>query len=155
MTTPTNQRWLSRMVAVLLSVVASAQQAAPQSPQPIYQRQAIARVLIGGSPRNRDGSYNMSGVSTICGEIPKEASLTGEAVFVVEFPGEGSGPITTMTFGSNQLVAGVTKATVFRLSVGVVNPQGADRLSTCSTPIPSSQRTPASRRSPPSRVWPP
>lgn len=58
----------------------------------------------------------------MCGEVPKESSLTGEAAFIVEFPGEGT--ITTISFGSNQLVANLTKADEFRLSVGVINAKG-------------------------------
>lgn len=117
-------RWLSWVVAVLVLANGQARLAGRQEPQPIYGRQTLAKALIAGSPRNRDGSYNMSGTSAICGEIPKYASLTGQAVFVVELSGEQSGTITNITFGSNQLAAGVTKATVFRLSVGVVTAQG-------------------------------
>jgi hypothetical protein len=35
-----------------------------------------------------------------------------------------TGSITSVAFGSNQLVAGTTKATAFRLSVGVVTAKG-------------------------------
>ena len=58
----------------------------------------------------------------LCGEVAKESSLTGEAAFIIEYPGEGN--ITTIAFGSNQLVANVTKANKFRLSVGVINAKG-------------------------------
>jgi hypothetical protein len=99
---------------------------ASQTTPSIYQRTTSATVIISGSPRTRDGAYEMTGVSSICGEIPKEASLTGQAVFVVEFPSEtpANGRITSIAFGSNQLVAGVATATAFRLSVGVVNAAG-------------------------------
>ena len=91
----------------------------------INQRNTIAKARIGGSPNNRDGGYESTGVSGVCGEIPKEASLTGTAVFVVEFPSDApKGPITAIAFGSTELVSGVTKATVFRLSIGVVTAKG-------------------------------
>ena len=44
-------------------------------------------------------------MSGVCGEIPKEASLTGQATFVIEFPSDpASGTITAIAFGSHQLV---------------------------------------------------
>jgi hypothetical protein len=92
----------------------------------INQRKTTAQALIAGSRNLYDGSYAQTGTSGVCGEIPKEASLTGEAVFVVEFPsdGTGNGPIVAIAFGSNQLVGGVTKASVFRLMIGVVTAKG-------------------------------
>jgi len=109
------------MTPVLLIALVSASLAAPQSPS-IYRRPTAAKITIGGTPRDRAGDYNETGVSAMCGEVAKEASLTGEASFIVEFP--GAGKITTIAFGSNQLVANVTKASKFRLSVGVINAKG-------------------------------
>lgn len=92
----------------------------------INQRKTTARVTITGSPKLRDGSYELTGTSGVCGEIPKEASLTGQAAFVVEFPNDGSpnDPINAISFGSGQLVGGVTKASVFRLQVNVRTANG-------------------------------
>jgi hypothetical protein len=114
----------SRLIVVLALSIASAE--APAAGQsPINQRSTSARATIGGSPRDRDGSFQATGVSGVCGEIPKEASLTGQAVFVIEFPSDpAAGTITAIAFGSNQLVLGVTKATVFRLMVGVLTAKG-------------------------------
>jgi hypothetical protein len=113
----------SRVILLLALVVAPAQPFAGQSA--INQRSTSARATIGGSPRDRDGSFQAAGVSGVCGEIPKEASLTGQATFVIEFPSDpASGTITAIAFGSHQLVAGVTKATAFRLMVGVVTAKG-------------------------------
>jgi hypothetical protein len=97
----------------------------PQTPS-INQRPTVARVRIAGSPKLRDGSYALTGTSGVCGEIPKEASLTGQATFVVEFPNDGSpnDPINAISFGSSQLVGGVTKASVFRLQVNVRTANG-------------------------------
>jgi hypothetical protein len=112
--------------AVLVVAIGNWSPVASQAPPSIYQRNTAATVVISGSPRTRDGAYEMTGVSLICGEIPKESSLTGQAAFIVEFPDQApaNGVITSITFGSNQLVAGVTTATAFNLSVGVVNAAG-------------------------------
>lgn len=92
----------------------------------IYQRETVAQALIAGSHGRYDGSYALTAKSSICGEIPKEASLTGTAVFVVEFPFDGTGnePINSISFGSKELVGGVTKSTVFRMNVNVLTAKG-------------------------------
>ena len=48
------------------------------------------------------------------------------AVFVVEFPYDGTGnePINSISFGSKELVGGVTKSTVFRMNVNVLTAKG-------------------------------
>lgn len=123
---------LARMLPILLAAsvaVPHAHAAAPaawSAAQPsINQRPTVAKALISGSPKLRDGSFSATGVSGVCGEIPKEASLTGVATFVIEFPSDPpSGTLTSIAFGSNQLVGGVTKATIFRLDVGVVTANG-------------------------------
>ena len=108
------------MTTALLVAMVLASSAAPQSPS-IYRRPTAAKITIGGTSPDRRGEYVATRVAT-CGEVSKDASLTGEAAFIVEFPGEGN--ITTISFGSNQLVANVTKANKFRLSVGVINAKG-------------------------------
>jgi hypothetical protein len=97
----------------------------PQS-RPIHDRPTVAKVRIAGSPKLRDGSFELTGTSGVCGEIPKETSLTGQAVFVVEFPNDGrpNDPITSISFGSHQLVGGATKTSVFRLNVTVRTSNG-------------------------------
>jgi hypothetical protein len=109
------------MTTALLLALALAVPAPPQASS-IYQRPTTVRIMIGGAARDRAGDYSSTGVASLCGEIPKESSLTGEASFVIEYPGEGK--VTTIAFGSNQLVGTVTKANKFRLSLGVVNAQG-------------------------------
>ena len=96
-----------------------------QSPS-IYKRDTAAQAQISGSHKRYDGSFALTAKSSICGEIPKEASLTGTAVFVVEFVYDGTAdaPITSISFGSKELVGGVTTSTVFRLNVNVVTAQG-------------------------------
>ncbi len=106
-----------KIAMVLLVLIASAQQAS------IYCRGIDASAVISGSPRLRDGTFQLSGKAAICGEIPKEASLTGEATFVIELAGDTQGSMTTITFGS-KLAGRDATATSFRLSVGVTTAQG-------------------------------
>jgi hypothetical protein len=97
-----------------------------QSPS-IDQRDTVAQVVITGSRTPRyDGKFVLTAKSSTCGEIAKEASITGTAVFVVEFPADGTGnePIRSISFGSKELVGGVTKSTAFRLNVNVRTAQG-------------------------------
>src|SRR5262245_5541019 len=70
-----------KIAIVLLIAIAAPPAGAPQS---IYQRPIEAGAVISGSPKLRDGSYQLTGTAAMCGEIPKEASLTGEATFVIE-----------------------------------------------------------------------
>jgi hypothetical protein len=90
----------------------------------IHQRPISASATITGSPKLRDGQFTLAGKAAICGVIPKEASLTGEAAFVIEVAGDTAGSMTSITFGSKQLVGAVTTATQFNLSVGMVTSNG-------------------------------
>ena len=94
-----------------------------QEPPSIYQRPIEATAIITGSPKLRDGTFQMNGVAALCGEIPRERSLTGEAAFVIEIADPPKGTMTTIAFGSGQLVGKRTSASSFRLSVGVSSPQ--------------------------------
>jgi hypothetical protein len=97
----------------------------PAQTPSINGRSTTARAVIAGSPKLRDGNFSASGVSGVCGVVPKEMSFTGEASFVIEFPNDApTGSITSIAFGSKELVGGVTRSTVFRLSVGVVTANG-------------------------------
>lgn len=115
-------RQLISLVAIALalpSLAAAIASSAAQSPS-INDRRTTATATISGSPKRRDGSFTASGVSGVCGVVPKEQSLTGEAVFVIEFPNDApTGTITSIAFGSKALVGGVTRSTAFRLDVGV------------------------------------
>ncbi len=116
---------LAVCVVLLASLeLTSGASASPQAS--INQRKTTARVTISGSPKLRDGSFTLAGTSGVCGEIPKEASLTGQAAFVIEFPYDGKpgDSINSISFGSHQLVGGVTTATMFRLNVTVMTANG-------------------------------
>jgi hypothetical protein len=124
MTHPSRSCLAARVVLLLaLALPASAQSVLAQS---INDRKTSARAVIAGSRGRYDGSFAANATSSICGEIPKESSLTGVATFVVEFPSEGNAnaPIQSIAFGSSQLVGGVTTASVFRLDVAVLTAQG-------------------------------
>ena len=116
-----------RTTAVLLSVVMWHSVAA-QSPPSIHRRPTTVRAQITGSPHLRDGAYLTSGTSSICGVIPKLSSLTGEALFSVEFPNDvpsqTPGSVTSLSFASKELASGATSTSRFKLNVSVVDAQG-------------------------------
>jgi hypothetical protein len=60
-------------------------------------------------------------VANICGEIPKESSMTGTATFVVEYPTEdpANAQIQSITFGSSELVDSVRSTSSFRFNIAV------------------------------------
>ena len=109
------------LLAISLMVVSSSVDA-----QGINQRKTTAQATIAGSHNLYDGSFAATGISSICGEIPKFQSLTGTAVYVIEFPYDPlpNATIQSIAFGSSKLVGGVTKTTVFRLSIAVVTANG-------------------------------
>lgn len=118
------QTWVTRAGLVIPLALGGAGHSS--QPQSINQRKTVAEALIAGSRGRYDGSFALTGTSGVCGEIPKDASLTGTATFVIEFPsdGDGKGPINAIAFGSNELVGGVTKSSVFRLMITVVTAKG-------------------------------
>jgi hypothetical protein len=92
---------------------------------PINDRIAVATAVIKGSRGRYDGSFSLNGKAGICGEMP--AAIVGEPRFVVEFSSATrptNGSISSVAFGSSQLVGKVTSASVFRLNVTVVTSNG-------------------------------
>src|SRR6478672_5938177 len=116
------QRWLG-----VLLMVAVSQSLQTVNAQSINQRPAVIKAIIAGSHKIYDGSFTGSGKSNMCGLIPKESSMTGTDVFVIEYPYDdpGDSPIQSLSFGSKQLVGKVKKAPVFRLNVAVRLPNGS------------------------------
>lgn len=93
--------------------------------QSIYQRPVTAQAIIDGSHGRYDGTFSRSAPAMICGETPKDLSFSGRATFDVQFPDSTAlGPITSIVFGSNQLVGGVTKTSSFRLAITVMTAKG-------------------------------
>lgn len=119
-------RLRSRHVGLAVALAISAAGAARAQAPSINQRPATAQASIAGSRGRYDGAFALTATASVCGEIPKEASITGTATFVVEFPSDGTGaePINAIAFGSRELVGGVTMSTSFRLSVTVVTAKG-------------------------------
>lgn len=120
----------NRLIQICLTVVLTVAVAPAWQPvhaQSIYQRHTVARAIIAGSHKLYDGTFNGSGASSICGMIPKEASMTGTDVFIIEYPYDlpGDSPIQSISFGSKQLVGKVKKATMFTLNVAVRLPNGS------------------------------
>jgi hypothetical protein len=94
--------------------------------QSINQRKTTVNATIVGSRNLYDGTFVATGTSSICGEIPKESSMTGTAVFVIEYPSDdpGNAPVQSIAFGSTQLVGAARTASLFRLSIAVRTPDG-------------------------------
>jgi hypothetical protein len=98
----------------------------PAAAQSINQRPATGTAIIAGSRGRYDGTFTGSGTASVCGEIPREASLTGVATFVVEYPYDdpGAAPLQSIAFGSKQLVGKDTVSTAFTLNVHVRTADG-------------------------------
>jgi hypothetical protein len=90
----------------------------------IYQRPIGATATVTGSPKLRDGLFQLTGTAAMCGVIPKEASMTGEATFVIETSDGITGTMTTLTFGSKQLAETPAGAGRFTLTVGMETANG-------------------------------
>jgi hypothetical protein len=99
--------------------------AAPAGQNLVNQRPTDVTLIMGNS-RRYTGTYHASQVSQVCGELGPEQSITGERVFVVEFPYDGTPEITAVSFGSSKLVSGVTTTDQFRLNVSVKAQQGGE-----------------------------
>jgi hypothetical protein len=111
---------------ILTAIVIGLAGAAPLARQQnISNRPTDANALIAGSKGLYDGTFKSPGTSSVCGEIPKMASLTGEDTFVIEFSGgEKPGEVTSITFGSKDLVRGATTSSLFSLNITVVTSNG-------------------------------
>ena len=90
----------------------------------IYQRPISASATITGSPKLRDGQFQLAGKAAMCGVIPKESSMTGEATFVIETSDGTKGSMTSIAFGSKQVADAPASAARFRLSIGMVTANG-------------------------------
>lgn len=114
---------LAAHVSLALSLAVSSNVVHAQS---INNRKTSARATIAGSRNLYDGTFVATGVSSICGETPKEMSFNGTATFMIEYPSDAKATdqIQSISFGSNKLVEGVTKASLFTLNVGVLAKNG-------------------------------
>ena len=114
-----------RVILLTLLALAFCTQAAHS--QGIYQRKTTVKATISGSHNLYDGNFNGSGVSGICGEIPRMSSLTGVDTFVIEYPNDDpkNNGIQSVSFGSKQLVGKATTARLFTLNVSVRLPNGS------------------------------
>ena len=117
---------MTRIAASLLAVSVFMGGLLHASQPDIYQRPTSITATISGSPKLRNGSFTGQGTSGICGEVPKMRSLTGEDTFSVEFSGAESSPgsVTSVSFGSKQIVRGVLSGSQFVVNVSVVTADG-------------------------------
>ena len=89
---------------------------------PYNERLAEASVIITESHRY-EGSFGLTTIARVCGELPGELNFSGLPSFVVQFyPEDGQGPIRDITFGSTELVGGVTTTSNFFLTTVVYAP---------------------------------
>ena len=95
---------------VTVAVVAPLHRAGAQS---INQRKTTVNATITGSHNLYDGNFAATGTSSVCGEIPKESSMTGTASFVIEYPYDdpGNAAVQSVAFGSAELVGAATTTT--------------------------------------------
>jgi len=94
--------------------------------QSINKRPASARATITNSTVYA-GSFSATGVANVCGVIPKMMSLTGVDNFVIEYPYDEvpAATITSVSFGSKQLVGKTVTSSKFLLNVSVKMPDGS------------------------------
>lgn len=124
MTTHRSARALA--VAATIVVVAALVPIDRIEAQSINQRKTTVAATIAGSRNLYDGQFSATGTSSVCGEVPKESSMTGTASFVIEYPSDDpvNAPVQSLSFGSTQLVGARLKATEFRLRLGVRTANG-------------------------------
>jgi hypothetical protein len=109
---------LVALTASLISSLVSAQVAQ----LPFNERQATVRIVMSTS-RNYNGTYNLTEVARVCGEVPAERNFAGVSAFGVQlYPESGAGEVMDVTFDSKELVGGVTSSSRFFLSVIVQSP---------------------------------
>lgn len=111
----------------LLLLLALAASSLPMQAQSINGRKASPRATIAGSRDLYDGNFVATGVASACGVIPREASMTGTATFVIEYPSDvvATDQIQSVSFGSNELVDTVKTSSSFRFRIGVRLPNGS------------------------------
>ena len=109
-----------------IGVLASAPVLAIQ--QNIYQRPTVANATIIGSKNLFDGTYVTKGNARLCGELPPLDPLPSSG-FVIEFEGQSPtnvAAVLDISFGSKELVGGVTKTSLFLLNVSVRTAKGGE-----------------------------
>ena len=99
--------------------------AAPQEPKyPFNERPAEVKIVMSTSRGKYDGTYQLTEVARVCGEVPKELNFAGVASFIVQlYPDSGVGEVQDVTFGSKELVGKVTTTSKFNLSVNLKSPK--------------------------------
>jgi hypothetical protein len=111
------------LVSGTVMIAMAAHSAAQEDQLPFNQRPADAQVIMSTSRGMYDGSYALSEVARVCGEVPPELNFAGVPAFIVHlYPDSGQGQVNDITFDSKELVGGVTTSETFFLSVAVQSP---------------------------------
>jgi hypothetical protein len=107
-----------------LVMISTAGPAAAQESKPHYnERPAVANVVMSNSRGVYDGTYSLSEVARVCGEVPAEMNFSGVPAFgVTLYPDSGEAELSDVTFDSKELVGGTTTSGIFFLSVKVQSP---------------------------------
>lgn len=111
-----------RSIGVVV-IAATALASSAVAAQSFNERPASVVVVMSNS-RTYAGTYRLTEVARVCGEVPREMNFAGVPSFIVQlYPDSGSGEVTDVTFGSPALVGGVTTTGQFNLSVNVESPK--------------------------------
>jgi len=114
-------------------VIAAGTMAAEENNPPYNNRPAVVHVVLSNSPHKYDGTYSLSEVARVCGEVPAEMNFAGVPAFgVTLYPGTGQAEVNDVTFDSNEPVGGVTTSGIF-LSFIVQSPTRGSPRPTCWT----------------------
>lgn len=113
----------TKVVASLLIAELSVPVAISGQQHPFNERPADVTVVMSTSRKKYDGTYRLADIARVCGEVPKDLNFAGVPSFIVQlYPDNGQGEVQDVTFGSTELVGGVTATAKFHLSVVVKSP---------------------------------
>jgi len=101
---------------------------APLQDRPFNQRPAEAIVVMG--PGQYAGTYKLTEVAKVCGEVPADLNFSGVPAFGVTLypdgggtPDPAAGAIVDVSFDSKELVGKVTTSANFFLSLSLTSPK--------------------------------
>jgi hypothetical protein len=96
---------------------------------PFNERPADVTIHLSASRGKYDGTYRLTEVARVCGEVPGDRNFSGLPSFIVQMYPDNNptdpakAEIMDVTFGSTKLVGTVTTTNEFHLSVGVKSPK--------------------------------
>ena len=97
--------------------------------KPFQERPAEVTIAISGSRGKYDGTYRLTEVARVCGEVPGDHNFSGVPSFIVQMYPDGNptnpanAEVMDVTFGSKKLVGKVTTTNEFQLNVSPKGPK--------------------------------